>query len=56
MPAHLKSFVRNSDVYKKKIIMPFLTFEKRDVTQVVFDNKLLITGSNFLLKSSKPLM
>jgi hypothetical protein len=32
MPAHLKSFMRNSDVYKKKITMPFLAFEKRAVT------------------------
>jgi hypothetical protein len=31
MPAHLKSFMRNPDVYKKKV-MPFLAFEKRIVT------------------------
>jgi hypothetical protein len=33
MPAHLKSFMRNSDcVQKKKNIVPFLAFEKRVVT------------------------
>jgi hypothetical protein len=37
MPAHLKSFMRNSDVYKKNkiIIMPFLAFEKRVVTGII---------------------
>jgi hypothetical protein len=37
MPAHLKSFMRNSDVKKKYIyiyIMPFLAFEKRVVTRI----------------------
>jgi hypothetical protein len=32
MPAQLKSFMRNSDVYKKKNILHFLAFEKRAVT------------------------
>jgi hypothetical protein len=36
MPAHLKSFRRNSDVYKKKIyILPFQAFEKRVVTLTI---------------------
>jgi hypothetical protein len=32
MPAHLKSFMRNSDCVQKKNIVPFLAFEKRVVT------------------------
>jgi hypothetical protein len=36
MPAHLKSFMRNSDVYKKKNIA-FLTFEKRADTKYLKD-------------------
>jgi hypothetical protein len=33
MPAHLKSFMRNSDCVQKKNIVPFLAFEKRVVTK-----------------------
>jgi hypothetical protein len=32
MPAHLKSFMRNSDCVQKKNILSFLAFEKRVVT------------------------
>jgi hypothetical protein len=37
MPAHLKSFMRNSDCVQKKNIVPFLTFEKRVVTNFISD-------------------
>ena len=45
MPAHLKSFMRNSDVYKKKKNIDFLAFEKRAVTHILF---LLLQKSNMI--------
>jgi hypothetical protein len=43
MPAHLKSFMRNSDCVqkKKKNIVPFLAFEKRVVTDFIFSQVIV---------------
>jgi hypothetical protein len=49
MPVHLKSSLRNSDVYKKKNRTPFLGFEKRVVT--VTNIKLKGAMNGFFLYS-----